>query len=127
MSVPLALDGFDVAAAVERMLGDSLLWWQCIGLFVDKFSDWEQTWQASIGDNVREQKCVHALRSAAANVGAADLFKVAGRLEDVLLLRLAGQAEVVEPALRSDLRAVFQQTWRVAASAWRSTAPDLEF
>ena len=119
MPVPRSLDGFDVIGAVERMLDQPELWWQAVGLFVEHFADWEGAWQACIGDDARERKSVHAVRSAAANVGAVGLADAAGVLEDVLLLRLAGQPADVPETLREPLRASFQQAWLAAAGAWQ--------
>lgn len=118
MPVPHSLDGFDVIAAVERMLDQPVLWWQAVGLFVEHFADWEGQWQASIGDDQQERKRVHALRSAAANVGAMQLAEAAGGLEDVLLKRLAGLAAEIPESLRDQLRDSFNQAWQAAAKAW---------
>lgn len=115
--VPDFLDGFDVSAAVGRMLDQPMLWWQALGLFVAHFANWEAVWQSSIGDDAQEQKRVHALRSAAANVGAQQLAVSAGVLEGCLLARLAGSQEAVPEALRTRLLADFRQAWKVAADA----------
>ena len=122
MSIPRTLDGFDVTAAVTRMLDQPLLWWQAVGLFVEHFADWERTWQDSIGDPVREQKRVHALRSAAANVGATALSEVAAALEDQLLKCLAGEATSVSEISRQHLFDSFRQTWLSAAGAREAEA-----
>lgn len=119
MSVPRSLDGFDVIAAVERMLDQPALWWQAVGLFVEHFADWEGQWQASIGNDLQERKRVHAVRSAAANVGAMRLAEAAGGLEDVLLKRLAGQAVEIPESMRDRLRDSFHQAWQAAAEAWQ--------
>ena len=122
MSIPRTLDGFDVTAAVTRMLDQPLLWWQAVGLFVEHFADWERTWQDSIGDPVREQKRVHALRSAAANVGATALSEVAAALEDQLLKCQAGEATSVSEISRQHLLDSFRQTWLSAAGAREAEA-----
>lgn len=126
MSVPRTLDGFDVTAAVERMLDQPMLWWQAVGLFVEHFADWEQGWQESVGDHGREQKRVHALRSAAANVGAMALAATAADLENQLLKCLAGQEIAVPDSLRQDLQQSFRRTWHSAAGAWKSATPGSE-
>jgi HPt (histidine-containing phosphotransfer) domain-containing protein len=118
MSVPRSLDGFDVIAAVERMLDQPALWWQAVGLFVEHFAGWEQMWQQSIGDDAQERKKVHAVRSAAANVGAVQLAEAAGALEDLLLKRLADPATDVPASSRQLLQDTFQQAWLAAAAAW---------
>jgi HPt (histidine-containing phosphotransfer) domain-containing protein len=123
MSVPRTLDGFDVTAAIGRMLDQPMLWWQAVGLFVEHFADWEQAWQESVGDYAREQKRVHALRSAAANVGATVLAATAADLEKQLLKCLAGQPIVVPDSLRRDLQQAFRQTWHAAAEAWKAATP----
>lgn len=123
MSVPRSLDGFDVTGAVERMLDQPVLWWEAVGLFVEHFADWDQAWQAGIGDDAQERKKVHALRSAAANVGAVRLAAAAGALEAFLLQRLAGQAAEVPAGLRQALRDSFQQAWQAAAAARQTQRP----
>lgn len=123
MSVPRSLDGFDVAAAVARMLDQPMLWWQAVGLFVEHFADWEQAWQESVGDHAQEQKRVHALRSAAANIGATALAEAAAALESQLLKCQAGQATSVQESLRQRLHASFRQTWLSAAEALKSSKP----
>ena len=120
MPIPRSLDGFDVMAAVERMLDQPTLWWQALGLFVAHFSDWEQGWQACIGDDVLERKRVHAVRSAAANVGAVRLAESASALEAWLLARQAGMAGGDADALRRQLLVDFRQSWQAAAEAWET-------
>lgn len=126
MSVPHTLDGFDVTAAVERMLDQPQIWWLAVGLFVEHFANWEGAWQESVGDLAREQKTVHALRGAAANVGAMGLSREAAALEAQLLKCLAGREEFVPQLLRDRLRDSFRQSFRVAAEAWRGASPDVE-
>jgi HPt (histidine-containing phosphotransfer) domain-containing protein len=124
MPIPRTLDGFDVTAAVARMLDQPELWWQALGLFVEHFADWERAWQDSIGDLVREQKRVHALRSAAANVGATALSELAGVLESQLLKAQAGEMTSVPDNSRQRLLEAFRHTWLSAAAAWKADAPD---
>lgn len=123
MSVPRTLDGFDVAAAVERMLDQPALWWRAIGLFVEHFANWEQTWQECIGDTAGERKCVHSLRGAAANLGATALAATAAALEKQLLKRLADPAVDIPDSLRQDLQKSFRHAWLSAAGAWKSAVP----
>lgn len=119
MPIPQSLDGFDVIGAVERMLDQPALWWQAVGLFVQHFAAWEQDWQAAIGDDARERKQVHAMRSAAANVGAVRLADSAEALEQRLLDRLAGRAVEIPDDLRQRLLADFRSAWLAADHAWR--------
>ncbi len=119
MMIPRSLTGFDVNAAVGRMLDRPELWWEALGLFVEHFADWESSWRGSVGDDALERKRVHALRSGAVNVGALDLAEVAGTLEAVLLKRAAGQMAEVPAGLRERLQDCFCRTWTVAASARR--------
>lgn len=123
MSIPHSLDGFDVTEAVGRMLDQPALWWQAVGLFVDHFSEWETEWQASIGDDALERKRVHALRSAAANVGACSVAEKAGALEDRLLVRLAGGPGEVPDVLRQGVQREFRRVWQVAAEARQNDIP----
>ena len=121
MIVPRSLDGFDVIASVERMLDQPMLWWEAVGLFVEHFATWEQSWQESIGDDALERRRVHAVRSAAANVGAKQLAEVAGELEDFLLRRASGDSADVSPDLRQRLRDSFRHAWASAATARRAS------
>lgn len=123
MQAPDSLDGFDVIAAVERMLGQPALWWQALALFVEHFADWERSWQESVGDEALERRRVHALRSAAANVGAVAVVEAAGALEDLLLRRAAGDSQPVSDEMRQRLLWQFQRSWRVAAQACRERQP----
>ena len=117
MPVPRSLDGFDVAGAVGRMLDQPTLWWQALGLFVDHFSTWEADWLACVGDDAVERKRVHAVHSAAANVGANRLAASASVLEDWLLRHQAGTAEGDAVAMRRQLQADFRQAWEAADTA----------
>lgn len=119
MPIPQKLDGFDVIGAVERMLDQPALWWQAVGLFVQHFAGWEKDWQAAIGDDARERKQVHAMRSAAANVGALRLAASAEALEQLLLDRQAGRVAEVPDDFRQRLSADFRFAWRAAEKAWR--------
>lgn len=116
---PSELTGFAVALAVERMLGQPLLWWEAVGLFVDHFADWETQWQAAQGDDAAEQRCIHALYSSAVNVGANHLSCVAASLEQLLRKRCAGLDAPIPPSLRWYLQDCFRETWRAAALARR--------
>ncbi|MDP3537668.1 MAG: Hpt domain-containing protein [Azonexus sp.] len=121
MQIPAVLDGFDVPSAVARMLDDPVLWWQAVGLFVEHFSEWEGRWQAAIGEAASERRQVHALRSAAANIGADRLAASAAALETVLLQTQAGESVLVPQALRQRLAEDFRSAWRAAAEAWQKT------
>lgn len=124
MSIPRTLDGFNVPAAIERMLDQPAIWWQAVGLFVRHFSDWEKAWLESIGDDAAERRSVHALRSAAANVGAEALSSLAGALEKLLMQRLAGEAASNPERLRQQLQGCFRQTWQAASLACRDHPPE---
>lgn len=125
MLIPQELEGFDVTEAVARMLDRPELWWQAVGFFVHHFSGWKQAWLETPGDDHAERRCVHAIRSAAANVGAMRLSALAERLEIVLLQRLAGEEVGVPANLRADLAAAFDQVWHSAESAWREAGCEL--
>lgn len=107
MLIPRELEGFDVAAAVERMLDRPELWWQAVGLFVTHFSDWPSRWHGALGDDAAERRQVHALRSAAENVGAVRLAAAAARLEAALLGRLAGREVAISDDWRAELTAAY--------------------
>jgi HPt (histidine-containing phosphotransfer) domain-containing protein len=114
---PTALTGFEVDLAVERMLGQPALWFEALQLFVRHFADWESKWQAAQGDDAAERRCVHALRSGSANVGASHLSTVAAALEERLALRCVGQSEAIPESARADLKECFNKSWRAAAAA----------
>lgn len=114
---PRELAGFNVAPAVERMLDQPQLWWEAVGLFVEHFAGWERQWLATQGDPDAERRCVHALYSSAANVGADHLSCVAASLEQLLRKRCAGHNTPIPPSIRWHLKDCFRETWRSAASA----------
>lgn len=101
------LDGFDVKAAIDRMLGQEDLWWQALSLFDDHFGAWDVDWQAALGDIAMERRKVHALRSAAANIGAVRLALDAEVLESFLLARAAESASPTAEGLRHQLQLEF--------------------
>ena len=111
--VPNSLEGFDVAATIDRMLGRKDLWWEALCLFLQHFAHWESEWRQAQGDDAAERRCVHALRSAAANVGASQLSCAAAVLEELLLARLAGKPVMIPPSVRGYLR----DCWRTAHAA----------
>lgn len=96
------------------------MWWQAVGLFVDHFADWELAWQASLGDAADERKRVHAVRSAAANIGAERLASAAGALETLLLANACGKIDSLPEFLRDELRDCFREAWTAAAEARRA-------
>jgi len=125
MLIPQELEGFNVNDAVARMLDRPELWWQAVGFFVQHFSGWKEVWLESAGNDPAERRCVHAIRSAAANVGAMHLSVLAERLEKILLQRIAGEDACVPANLRADLAAAFDQAWGDANAAWREAGCEL--
>lgn len=122
--MPDVLDGFDVSAAVDRMLGQPALWQQALALFVDHFADWEACWHEAGDDLIQERKQVHALRSAAANVGAIRLASRAADLELAVTSVLKGEPAHGLDALRQLLLDEFKGTWKTASAALVSLAHD---
>lgn len=116
MAIPRVLEGFNVAAAVARMLDDENLWWQSFGLFIEHYADWLQEWETSRSNLVDERKKVHSLRSAAANIGAVRLAAAAEALEDALVGQVFPAA--VTEGLRLALREAYRRTWSIAEAAW---------
>jgi len=98
------IDGFDVKAAVARMLGEPELWWQALAVFDTHFGDWDSSWQAGLGDISLERCKVHSLRSAAANIGAVRLALDAEMLENFLLTRANEAATPFAEGLRRQLQ-----------------------
>lgn len=117
MTIPNSLAGYDVPGAVGRMLDQPTLWWEALGLFVSHFADWAESWQLSIGDDALEMKRVHAIGSAAANVGAYRLEAAARTLEAVLRQRLGGTTLAIADSLRATLLAAYSEAWSAASSA----------
>lgn len=72
---------------------------------------------AVVGDDDQERRQVHAVGSAAANVGAVRLESAARLLESALLSRLSGSEAPIDEALRRNLVDEFRQAWGVAGSA----------
>jgi HPt (histidine-containing phosphotransfer) domain-containing protein len=118
---PQNLAGFNVDHAVERMLGRPALWWEAVGIFVHHFAEWEAEWLSKQGNNEAERRCVHALRSSAANVGADHLSCIAATLEELLAKRCSGQNVAIPPSIRWYLKDCFRETWRSAAAAKQLT------
>ncbi|MCA1938329.1 MAG: Hpt domain-containing protein [Dechloromonas sp.] len=125
MLIPQELEGFDVRDAVARMLDRPELWWQAVGFFVHHFSGWEAAWLEVRDNDQAERRCVHAIRSAAANVGAMRLAALAERLEKILLRRIAGEDVNIPVDLRAELAAAFAQAWKSAEAAWREAGCEL--
>jgi hypothetical protein len=125
MLIPQELEGFDVTDAVARMLDRPELWWQAVGFFVHHFHGWADAWLESVGDDSAERRYVHAIRSAAANVGAMRLAALAESLEKMLLQRIAGEDAVIPVSLRENLAASFGQAWGSANAAWREAGCEL--
>lgn len=117
MPVPVSLKGFDVDTAIERMLGQPVLWWEAVGLFVQHFSAWEGEWLAARGDDELERKKVHALRSAAANVGANKLSCAAAVLEELIAIRQSGKPVFIPSSVRWYLQDCFREAWQSASAA----------
>jgi len=117
MTIPLTLKGFDVELAIERMLGQPALWWEAVGLFVRHFPAWESEWLAARGDDELERKKVHALRSAAANVGANKLSCAAAVLEELISMRLAGKHIIIPSSVRWYVQDCFREVWHSASDA----------
>lgn len=112
MSIPFSLNGFNVDAAVSRMLGRPDLWWEAVGLFYEHYADWEREWLAAHGDDMQERRKVHALRSAAANVGAERLAEAAAALDELLSIRLGGCLAPVPASVRTSLQECYREVWR---------------
>ncbi len=124
MLIPRQLDGFDVEGAIERMLDSPELWWQAVALFFAHFERWGDAWRASIGDDGAERKQVHALRSAADNIGAVRLAAQAARLEKALLGRLGGKSEAIGDDWRDGLASAFADAMTAIARAGGRRAGD---
>lgn len=125
MLIPQELEGFDVKDAVARMLDRPELWWQAVGFFVHHFSGWKDVWLESVGDDSAERRCVHAIRGAAANVGAMRLSALAECLEKILMQRIAGEDAGIPVSLRADLATAFDLVWGSADVAWREAGCEL--
>ena len=107
MSKLPSIDGFDVKAAVARMLGEPELWWQALALFDTHFGSWDSDWRTAQGDIALERRKVHSLRSAAANIGAVRLALDAEVLETFLLANPDAAATPTAQGLRRQLQHEF--------------------
>lgn len=67
------------------MMNNAPLWLRTLAIFHTHYEHWEKVWSASQTSFEAERKCVHALRSSAANVGADQLAAAAAALEKTLL------------------------------------------
>lgn len=112
---PQYLPGFEVDVTVERMMGRADMWWRVLEIFHIQFCDWPARWHQSQLVREDERKCVHALRSAAANIGAVRLAAAAGALEDILM-SVACQAPALVP-LRDQLYECFEEAYDSATWA----------
>ena len=108
------------------MLGQSALWWQAVGLFVQHFSEWERDWLAVRGNDEAERKKVHAVRSAAANVGATRLSCAAAVLEELIEIRMKGQRLEIPPSVRWYVQDCFHEAWQAASDALLRESMSLE-
>lgn len=83
--MPKDVAGFEAEQAIARMMDNTELWWRALAIFHAHYEHWEDTWRGSQAEFAAERKCIHALRSAAANVGADRLAAAAAALENALL------------------------------------------
>ncbi len=114
-SLPRDLPGFDIEETVERMMGRTDMWWRVLEIFHSKFGGWHSSWHESQAVRESERKSVHALRSAAANVGAFRLAESAAALENALLEPGGSQSSLT--LLRLQLQESFDEAQRSAAQA----------
>ena len=111
---PKDVAGFEACSAIARMMDSEGLWWRVLAIFHDHYEHWEETWRAAQKQPEVERKCLHALRSSAANVGAEKLATVAAALEDSLLHNTQSAQDLEK--LRAQVLACFLET-RLASRA----------
>ena len=114
MLIPRELEGFDVAAAVERMLDRPSSGAGCRSVRRAFFGLAVALARCS-GEDAAERRQVHALRSAAENIGAVRLAAAAASLEAALLGRLAGREVAISDDCRAELTAAYLATMDVLA------------
>lgn len=120
--VPQDLPGFEVDVTVERMMGRADMWWRVLEIFHVQFCDWPTRWYHSQGVREDERKSVHALRSAAANIGAVRLATAASALESALLSSTCQPSSLA--SLRTQLYQCFDQAYDSATWAlFKMTRP----
>lgn len=113
--VPKTVPGFNVGQALARMLDNSGLWWQSLAIFYTHYAHWEAAWQRAQAAPESERKCVHALRSSAANVGADQLAAATAKLEQALLHQASSPPDLAP--LRAQVLACFLQARQSAQVA----------
>lgn len=119
--LPNDLPGFEVEAAVARMMDNAELWWRALAIFHVHFGDWKNAWLLSQAERDAERKCVHALRSGAANIGAVRLAAAAAALEYALIS--ADCPSHVLSSLRATLLECYDQAHSAVASALLNDVP----
>ncbi len=84
--VPLDLDGFDVAAAQQRLSDDGELLLKLMRRFLADYTDWGRRFAETIasGDTETAHRMAHTLKGAAGIVGADQLRQHAAELEAAL-------------------------------------------
>lgn len=117
--LPNDLPGFEVEAAVARMMDNAELWWRALAIFQVHFGDWKNAWLLSQAERDAERKCVHALRSGAVNVGAVQLAAAAAALENALTAQTISHRHLAP--LRTTLLDRYDEARRSAASVLTDT------
>ncbi|GFO53482.1 hypothetical protein GMSM_04890 [Geomonas sp. Red276] len=108
------LTDFDYAAFVERLGGEEELAVQLIGMFISSVGEHLAALEAAIaeGDSSQVRYRSHTVRGSAANLGAATMQELSGRIE---ALAAAGQLAEV-PSLQRQLVHIFEN-FRSAVSS----------
>jgi signal transduction histidine kinase/DNA-binding response OmpR family regulator len=84
--VPLDLDGFDVAAAQQRLSDDGELLLKLMRRFLSDYTNWGQRFAETLasGDRETAHRMAHTLKGAAGIIGADRLQKEAAELEAIV-------------------------------------------
>jgi len=120
-TLPVSLPGFDLADALDRMMGRTDLWWKVLYIFHRQFGSWDAAWRLTQGQRENERKSVHSLRSAAANIGAFRLAAAAAELEQVLMA--SDFQEAMLPPLRRRLQESFDEAINACVQALQTITP----
>ncbi|HEY9081356.1 Hpt domain-containing protein [Magnetovibrio sp.] len=111
MSLPEALDGFDLTDGLERMLGSPEIYLKFMLKFVQDHADDARGVRENLqkGDRDTAQRLAHTVKGVSGNLSAHDLYAAASRLSDQIkqgVEDLDGALDAFESELKRAVAAV---------------------